>query len=63
VGLIILLIIFVGLAVIIVWIVDWASGARQYTALANRRLAGGEIDRAEYKEKRKLIVPVRGADG
>jgi Short C-terminal domain len=40
-----------------VWIVDWASGARRYTAFAvlNRRLASGEIDRAEYEEKRKLI--------
>ena len=56
-GLVVLLIIFMGLAVVIVWIADWASGARQYTALAalNRRLAAGEIDRAEYEEKRKLI--------
>jgi uncharacterized membrane protein len=56
-GLIVTLIVFVGLAAIIVWIVDWASGARRYTALAilNRRLASGEIDRAEYEEKRKLI--------
>jgi len=56
-GLIILLIIFVALAAVIVWIADWTSGARRYTALAalNRRLAGGEIDRAEYEEKRKLI--------
>ena len=56
-GLVVLLIIFMGLAVIIVWIADWASGARQYTALAalNRRLAASEIDRAEYEEKRKLI--------
>jgi uncharacterized membrane protein len=56
-GLIVLLIIFFALAVVIVWIVDWASGARQYTALAalNSRLAGGEIDRSEYEEKRKLI--------
>jgi uncharacterized membrane protein len=56
-GLIVTLIVFVGLAAIIVWIVDWASGARRYTALAilNRRLASGEIDRAEYEEKRKLV--------
>jgi uncharacterized membrane protein len=54
---IILLILFVGLASIIVWIADWTSGGRRYTALAvlNRRFAGGEIDRAEYEEKRKLI--------
>lgn len=56
-SLIVTLIVFVALAVIIVWIVDWASGARRYTALAvlNRRLASGEIDRAEYEEKRRLI--------
>jgi uncharacterized membrane protein len=49
-GLIILLIISVGLAAIIVWIADWASGARRYTALAvlNRRLARGEIGRAGF---------------
>ena len=43
-GLIILLIIFVGLAAIIVWVADWTSGGRRYTALAilNRRLATGD---------------------
>jgi uncharacterized membrane protein len=56
-GLIVTLIVFVALAAIIVWIADWASGARRYTALAvlNRRFVSGEIDRAEYEEKRKLI--------
>ena len=56
-GLIVLLVIFAGLAAIIVWMADWTSGGRHYTALAvlNRRLATGEIDRAEYDEKRKLI--------
>jgi uncharacterized membrane protein len=56
-GLIVLLIIFVGLAAIIVWVADWTSGGRRYTALArlNRSLAGGEIDQAEYDKKRKLI--------
>jgi uncharacterized membrane protein len=55
--LIIMLIVFVGLAVIIVWIADWASGGRAPTAIdvLNRRLARGEIDRAEYERKRKLI--------
>jgi uncharacterized membrane protein len=45
------------LAAIIVWVVDWTSGARRSTAIAvlNRRVASGEIDRAEYKEKRNLI--------
>jgi len=57
-ALIIPLIIFVALAAIIVWVADYSSvGARRYKALAilNRRLANGEIDRAEYEEKRKLI--------
>jgi uncharacterized membrane protein len=56
-ALIITLIVFVGLAAIIVWLADWTSGARRYVALAglNRRLASGEIKRAEYEEKRKLI--------
>jgi uncharacterized membrane protein len=55
--LIIMLIVFVGLAVIIVWVADWTSGGRGPTAIdvLNRRLARGEIDRAEYDEKRKLI--------
>jgi hypothetical protein len=55
--LIIPLIIFVGLAAIIVWLADWTSGGREYLALAdlNHRLASGEIGRAEYEEKRKLI--------
>ena len=47
-----------GLAAIIVWIADWTSGGeRRSTALdtLNQRLARGEIDRAEYEEKRKLI--------
>ena len=56
-GVIILLMIFLGLAAIIVWVADWTSDARRYTALAvlHRRLVSGEIDRAEYEEKRKLI--------
>ena len=56
-GLIIPLIVFVGLAAIIVWLADWTSGAPRYRALAvlNQRLVSGEIDQAEYEEKRKLI--------
>src|SRR5262249_62394979 len=56
--LVILLILFVGLAAIIIWIADWtAVPERRSTALSvlNRRLARGEIDRAEYEEKRKLL--------
>lgn len=55
---IIALIVFVGLAAIIVWVADWTSGRGQGpTAIdvLNRRLARGEIDRAEYDEKRRLI--------
>jgi uncharacterized membrane protein len=57
-GLIITLIVFVGLAAIIVWVADWAFvGERRSTALdiLNRRFARGEIDRAEYEEKRRLL--------
>ncbi|MGC2080668.1 MAG: SHOCT domain-containing protein [Xanthobacteraceae bacterium] len=57
-GLIIGLFVTVALAAIIVWVADYTSvGGRRATAIdvLNRRLAGGEIDRAEYEEKRKLI--------
>jgi len=57
-ALIIPLIIFVALAAIIVWVADYSTvGRRRATAIdvLNRRLARGEIDRAEYEEKRRLI--------
>jgi len=57
-ALIIPLIIFVALAAIIVWVADYSTvGRRRATAIdvLNRRLARGEIDRAEYDVKRKLI--------
>ena len=55
-GLIIMLIVSIGVAAVIVWIADWTSG-RSSKALdnLNRRLARGEIGRAEYDEKRDLI--------
>jgi uncharacterized membrane protein len=56
--LIIMLIVFVGLAAVIVWVADWpAVPERRSTALSalNRRLARGEIDSAEYEEKRNLL--------
>lgn len=56
--LLIILLIFVGLAAIIVWIADWtAVPERRSTALSilNRRLARGEIDKAEYEEKRRIL--------
>jgi uncharacterized membrane protein len=46
------------LAAIIIWVADYTTvGKRRATAIdvLNRRLARGEIDRAEYDEKRKLI--------
>jgi uncharacterized membrane protein len=52
------LIIFVGLAAIIVWVADWTTvGDRRATSIdiLNRRLARGEIDKAEYDEKRRVI--------
>ena len=57
--LIILLILFVALAAIIIWAADWMSVRdRRSTAvdILNRRLRSGEIDRAEYEEKRKLLI-------
>ena len=58
--LIIVLILFVALAAIIIWVADWTtvSDRRATTAvdILNRRLASGEIDRAEYEEKRKLLI-------
>jgi uncharacterized membrane protein len=55
---IIALILFVGLATVIVWVADWTTvGERRATAvdILNRRLARGEIDRSEYEEKRRLL--------
>ena len=56
--LIIMLIVFVVLAAIIVWVADWTTvGERRATAvdILNRRLARGEIDRAEFEEKRRML--------
>jgi uncharacterized membrane protein len=56
--LVIMLIVFLGLAAIIIWVADWNTvPERRSTALSvlNRRLARGEIDRTEYEEKRKLL--------
>ncbi len=56
---IITLLVFVGLAAIIVWVADWVSVGKRGRATAldilNRRLARGEIDRAEYDEKRRVL--------
>ena len=54
---IIALIVFVGLAAIIIWMADWTTVGPRVTAVdvLKRRLARGEIDRAEYERKRKLL--------
>ena len=54
----IILMIFVGLAAIIVWVADWTTvPGRRATAvdILNRRLARGETDKTEYEEKRKVL--------
>ena len=58
--LIIVLILFVALAAIIIWVADWTTVSDRRTTTAvdilKRRLASGEIDRAEYEEKRRLLL-------
>jgi uncharacterized membrane protein len=55
-GVIITLLVSIVCAALIVWIADRTSG-RPITAvdMLNERLARGEIDKAEYDEKRELI--------
>ena len=55
--LIFMLIIILVLTAIIVWLADWTSGNPTPTAIdvLNRRLGRGEIDRAEYDEKLRLL--------
>lgn len=53
-----LLLALIGVIAIVVWIMQWANDSRRSrTALdiLNERFARGEIDKAEYEEKRKLI--------
>jgi putative membrane protein len=57
-GPLLVLLALIGVVTIVVWIVRWANDHRRTrTALdiLDERFARGEIDRAEYKEKRKLI--------
>ncbi len=54
------LLFLIGIAVIFVWLADWASGGRDIgrrsaLKILDRRFADGEIDRAEYEAKYKLI--------
>ena len=66
VGLILVLLAAIGAAAIFVWLVRWAThgypfydqgGRRGHAALdiLEERFARGEIDKAEYEDKRKLI--------
>ena len=66
VGLILVLLAGIGAAAILVWLVRWATrgypfydqGVRRGHAaldILDERLAKGEINKAEYEEKRKLI--------
>jgi len=66
VGLILVLLACIGAAAIFVWLVRWATrgypfyeqGVRRGHAaldILEERFAKGEIDKAEYEEKRKLI--------
>jgi putative membrane protein len=51
----ILLLALVGIIAIVVWIVRWATHSRRSRTvldILNERLARGEIDKAEYEEKR-----------
>jgi putative membrane protein len=55
----ILLFALIGVIAVVFWIVQWATDSRRNrTALdiLNERFARGEIDRAEYEEKRKVIA-------
>ena len=57
-GPLVLLLALIGVIAIVVWIVQWGHNSRRHrTALdiLNERFARGEIERAEYDEKRKLI--------
>ncbi len=60
VGPIFILLVLIGIAAVIVWIADWASGGRDLSRrsaleILDQRFANGEINRSEYEEKRKLL--------
>jgi VanZ family protein len=55
-GVIISMLISIVFAVIIVWVADWTARPQTALDILNQRLGRGEIERAEYDEKRKLIV-------
>ena len=56
VGLILVLLAAIGAAAIFfVWLVRWATHGYPALDILEERFASGEIDEAEYEEKRKLI--------
>ncbi len=58
VGPLIALLALIGAIAIVVWIVQWFRGYEPRSAhdILDARFARGEIDRAEYDEKRRLIA-------
>jgi uncharacterized membrane protein len=52
--------IFVGLAALLIWVADWTtiSARRPTIDVLNRRLARGEINRAEYESEAQADWPV-----
>lgn len=57
-GPLLVLLALIGVVAIIVWIVQWVNDYRRTRTvldIVDERFARGEIDRAEYEEKRKLI--------
>ncbi len=61
VGSIFALLLYIGIAAIFVWIADWTSGGRDIgrrseLEILDQRFTRGEIDRAEYEAKYKLVA-------
>jgi uncharacterized membrane protein len=54
-GVIISLLVAILFAAIIVWVADWTTRPLTALDILNQRLKRGEIDRAEYDEKRRLL--------
>jgi len=61
IGPVTILLALIGVIAIVFWVIQWMSPPpsreRSRTALdiLNERFAAGEIDKAEYEEKRRLI--------
>jgi uncharacterized membrane protein len=54
-GLIISLLVSIVFAAIIVWVADWTKRPLTALDILNQRLRRGEIDKAEYDEKRRPL--------